>query len=87
MNIQKWIRREGTAAFLLIVPSLIGFSIIGIIYSFMKYGSSIVQAAIHYLRKQSVRHIVIDTTPFVDFYGKLGYRTWKSYAKYAKALE
>ncbi|NOU88490.1 GNAT family N-acetyltransferase [Paenibacillus sp. LMG 31460] len=53
----------------------------------LKYGISIVQAAIHYLRERGVRRIVIDTTPFVDFYGKLGYRTWKSYAKYAKALE
>ncbi|MGG1553474.1 GNAT family N-acetyltransferase [Paenibacillus ferrarius] len=53
----------------------------------LKYGISIVQAAIHYLRERGVRRIVIDTTPFVDFYGKLGYRTWKSYAKYAKVLE
>lgn len=51
-----------------------------------RYGLSIVQGAIHFLRARGVRHIVIDTTPFVDFYGKLGYTVWKSYAKYDKPL-
>lgn len=49
-----------------------------------QYGIKIVQAAIHYLLTRGSRRIVIDTTPFVDFYGKLGYTTWKTYAKYAK---
>ena len=51
-----------------------------------KYGISIVQAAIHYLLQRGVQHVVIDTTPYVDFYGKLGYRSWKSYARYDKVL-
>ncbi|MFB5678167.1 GNAT family N-acetyltransferase [Paenibacillus terreus] len=52
-----------------------------------RYGISIVQAAIHYLRKRGIRRIVIDTTPFVDFYGKLGYEVWKKYVKYDKGFE
>lgn len=52
-----------------------------------RYGIKIVQAAIHFLRELGVRRIVIDTTPFVDFYGKLGYEVWRSYAKYDKQLE
>ncbi len=52
-----------------------------------QYGISIVQAAIHYLLRRGVRRMVIDTTPFVDFYGKLGFDKWKSYAKYDKNLE
>mgnify|MGYP001323088525 CR=1 FL=1 len=51
-----------------------------------RYGISIVQAAIHFLRERGVGRIVIDTTPFVDFYGKLGYEVWKKYAKYEKML-
>ncbi|MDI4644526.1 GNAT family N-acetyltransferase [Cohnella hashimotonis] len=51
-----------------------------------RYGISIVQAAIHFLTARGVRRIVIDTTPFVEFYGKLGYEVWKSYAKYDKEL-
>ncbi|MFD2334164.1 GNAT family N-acetyltransferase [Cohnella sp. GCM10020058] len=51
-----------------------------------RYGISIVQAAIHFLTARGVRRIVIDTTPFVDFYGKLGYEVWKTYAKYDKEL-
>jgi len=52
-----------------------------------RYGISIVQAAIHFLRKRGIGRIVIDTTPFVDFYGKLGYEVWKKYAKYEKLLQ
>ncbi|MBB6729925.1 GNAT family N-acetyltransferase [Cohnella zeiphila] len=52
-----------------------------------RYGISIVQAAIHFLRERGIRRIVIDTTPFVDFYGKLGYEVWKRYAKYDKSLD
>ncbi|MDR6553068.1 GNAT family N-acetyltransferase [Paenibacillus qinlingensis] len=65
-----------------------GLGPLGIDESFRghKYGISIVQAAIHYLLQRGVRNVVIDTTPFVDFYGKLGYQTWKSYARYAKDL-
>ncbi|MFD0671050.1 GNAT family N-acetyltransferase [Cohnella sp. GCM10027633] len=49
-----------------------------------RYGISIVQAAIATLHGRGVRRMVIDTTPFVDFYGKLGYETWRRYAKYEK---
>ncbi|WP_246067130.1 GNAT family N-acetyltransferase [Paenibacillus koleovorans] len=52
-----------------------------------RYGLSIVQAAIHFLRERGIRHIAIDTTPYVDFYGKLGYRTWKTYWRVNKQLE
>ncbi|WP_168119548.1 GNAT family N-acetyltransferase [Paenibacillus sp. HB172176] len=52
-----------------------------------QYGISIVQAAIHFLRERGMRHIVIDTTPFVDFYGKLGYKVWKGYAKFDKGFD
>ena len=52
-----------------------------------QYGISIVQAAIHFLRERGMRQIVIDTTPFVDFYGKLGYKVWKGYAKFDKRLD
>lgn len=55
-------------------------------YRGYRYGISIVQAAIHYLLERGNRSIVIDTTPFVDFYGKLGYGTWRTYAKYEKSL-
>jgi GNAT superfamily N-acetyltransferase len=51
-----------------------------------QYGISIVQAAIHYLMQRGIRRIVIDTTPFVDFYGKLNYRIWKSYSRYNKVI-
>ncbi len=50
------------------------------------YGLAIVQGAIHFLRERGIGRMVIDTTPFVDFYGKFGYRTWKKYAKYEKTL-
>lgn len=50
------------------------------------YGMSIVQAAVHYLLARGNRSIVIDTTPFVDFYGKLGYERWRTYAKYEKRM-
>ncbi|TYP72059.1 N-acetylglutamate synthase-like GNAT family acetyltransferase [Paenibacillus methanolicus] len=55
-------------------------------YRGRRYGLSIVQAAIHTLQARGIRRIVIDTTPFVDFYGKLGYEVWKTYAKYDKTL-
>ncbi|MGO4269216.1 GNAT family N-acetyltransferase [Paenibacillus sp. TAF58] len=65
-----------------------GIGPLGIDESFRgyKYGISIVQAAVHYLRQRGIRNIIIDTTPYVDFYGKLNYKTWKSYARYDKDL-
>lgn len=51
-----------------------------------QYGIKIVQAAIHELLLRGNRAIVIDTTPFVDFYGKLGYKTWRSYVQYQKSI-
>ncbi|MBD2847118.1 GNAT family N-acetyltransferase [Paenibacillus sp. IB182496] len=51
-----------------------------------RYGIKIVQAGIHFLLHRGCRAIVIDTTPFVDFYGKLGYETWRAYVRYAKAM-
>ncbi len=44
-----------------------------------RYGLSIVQAGVAFLRQRGIERIVIDTTPYVDFYAKLGYRTWKTY--------
>ncbi|RTE04414.1 GNAT family N-acetyltransferase [Paenibacillus whitsoniae] len=48
------------------------------------YGLAIVQAAVHYLHARGIRHMVIDTTPYVDFYGKLGFKTWRSYVAFCK---
>ncbi|OUS76056.1 hypothetical protein B1748_14695 [Paenibacillus sp. MY03] len=56
-------------------------------YRGYRYGISIVQAAIHYLLERGSRHIVIDTTPFVEFYGKLGYTNWRTYAKFEKTID
>jgi ribosomal protein S18 acetylase RimI-like enzyme len=53
----------------------------------LNYGLGIVQAGIHILMQRGIKHIVIDTTPFVDFYGKLGYKVWKSYALFEKRLD
>ncbi|MET3698300.1 GNAT family acetyltransferase [Bacillus oleivorans] len=50
------------------------------------YGLAIVQAAIHFLRQRDIKHIVIDWTGLVEFYGKLGFKPWKSYAQYTKSL-
>ncbi|HWO75015.1 MAG TPA: GNAT family N-acetyltransferase [Bacillus sp. (in: firmicutes)] len=50
------------------------------------YGLAIVKAAVHFLRQRAVKQIVIDWTGLVEFYGKLGYKPWKSYAQYAKSL-
>ncbi|GMX60123.1 GNAT family N-acetyltransferase [Paenibacillus elgii] len=51
-----------------------------------RYGFSIVQEAIAVLRERGVRKIVIDTTPYLDFYGKLGFRPWKSYWRMQRVL-
>ncbi|WP_168118568.1 GNAT family N-acetyltransferase [Paenibacillus sp. HB172176] len=50
------------------------------------FGLGIVQAGIHFLRERGIRHIVIDWTTLVAFYEKHGYRVWKSYESYSKAL-
>lgn len=55
-------------------------------YRGYRYGISIVQAAVHYLLERGNRSIVIDTTPYVDFYGKLGFESWRRYARYEKQL-
>jgi GNAT superfamily N-acetyltransferase len=52
-----------------------------------RYGLSVVQAGVAFLRERGIRNIVIDTTPYVDFYAKLGYRTWKSYWRLQKQLQ
>lgn len=49
-------------------------------------GLAIVEAGIVTLRQRGISNIVIDWTTLVDFYAKLGYHSWKRYAKYGKAL-
>ncbi|MFC5448548.1 GNAT family N-acetyltransferase [Paenibacillus aestuarii] len=56
-------------------------------YRGLNYGLAIVQAGIHYLLQRGASHIVIDTTPYVDFYGKHGFSVWKSYDRFQKVLE
>lgn len=51
------------------------------------YGLAIVQAGIAFLRQRGIKHIVIDWTGLVDFYGKLGYEIWKTYNLYSKNIE
>lgn len=50
------------------------------------YGTALVQAGIYFLRKRGIQHVVIDWTDLTEFYGKLGYRVWKSYGQYEKDL-
>lgn len=50
------------------------------------YGLAIVQAGIRQLLRRGVRHIVIDTTPYVDFYAKLGYSVWQTYTRMEKSF-
>lgn len=50
------------------------------------YGLAVVQAGVHVLRQRGIRHIVIDWTTLVSFYGKLNYRVWKSYDSYSKVI-
>lgn len=50
------------------------------------YGLAIVQAAIAFLRKRGIKHIVIDWTGLIEFYQKLGYSVWKEYEPYTKKL-
>lgn len=73
----------------LFAESLGGIGPLGIDERFRghRYGLSIVQAAVAALRERGVRRIVIDTTPYLDFYGKLGYRSWKSYWRLQRTVE
>ncbi|GAA0336869.1 GNAT family N-acetyltransferase [Bacillus carboniphilus] len=50
------------------------------------YGLAIVEAGIAFLRQRGINKIVIDWTGLVDFYGKLGYKPWKTYTPYSKSL-
>lgn len=50
------------------------------------YGLAIVQAAVAILQSRNMRTIVIDWTSFIDFYGKLDFQPWKSYATYSKKI-
>lgn len=50
------------------------------------YGLATVEAAIYFLRKRHINKIVIDWTGLVDFYKKLGYKTWKAYNSYQKEI-
>lgn len=50
------------------------------------YGIAIVQAAIAFLKKRNIKHIVIDWTTLTTFYGQLGYQVWKSYESYKKRI-
>jgi GNAT superfamily N-acetyltransferase len=50
------------------------------------YGLAVVEAGVYFLHQRGIRQIVIDTTGFVDFYGKLGYEVWKSYRRFAKSI-
>lgn len=49
-------------------------------------GLALVQAGIAMLRQRGIQQIAIDWTALVDFYAKLGYSSWKQYAKYSKEL-
>ncbi len=49
-------------------------------------GLAIVEAGIVALRNRGISNIVIDWTTLVDFYARLGYHSWKQYAKYGKAF-
>ncbi|WP_145948924.1 GNAT family N-acetyltransferase [Paenibacillus sp. Y412MC10] len=50
------------------------------------YGLAIVQDGVAELTARGVKHLVIDWTEYVDFYAKLGFRTWKGYNIGKKAL-
>ncbi|MGG1662969.1 GNAT family N-acetyltransferase [Brevibacillus sp. NRS-1366] len=49
-------------------------------------GLAMVEAGIVMLQSRGIRQIVIDWTTLVDFYSRLGYQSWKQYAKYSKEL-
>lgn len=51
------------------------------------YGLAIVEAGISFLRKRQINHIAIDWTGLVDFYGKLGFTTWKEYEQFSKKIQ
>ncbi|WP_062353966.1 GNAT family N-acetyltransferase [Bacillus kwashiorkori] len=48
------------------------------------YGLAIVKAGIYFLRERGIKHMVIDWTGLVDFYGKLGFKPWKQYMRGVK---
>ncbi|WP_026691308.1 GNAT family N-acetyltransferase [Alteribacter aurantiacus] len=51
------------------------------------YGLAIVKEAVRVLRERNVDRIVIDWTGLTEFYGKLGYTTWKRYDQYKKGVD
>lgn len=50
------------------------------------YGLTMVQAGMAILHSRGIRHVIIDWTELVDFYGKLGCTVWKSYTTYQKGV-
>jgi GNAT superfamily N-acetyltransferase len=56
-------------------------------YRGKNYGLAIVQAGIYFLLQRGIRNIVIDSTPYVDFYGKLGYKVWRNYSRFEKKFD
>ncbi|WP_031539368.1 MULTISPECIES: GNAT family N-acetyltransferase [unclassified Bacillus (in: firmicutes)] len=50
------------------------------------YGITLVQAAIYFLRKRKIKHLIIDWTGLVAFYEKLGFQKWQEYETYSKRL-
>jgi len=56
-------------------------------YRGRKHGLGIVQAAVTFLRERNIEQMAIDMTPYVDFYGKLGFSVYKSCRMYAKEPE
>ena len=50
------------------------------------YGLAIVEAGVHFLRKRNIHSIVIDYTPYLGFYGKLGFEPHQKYVNYIKEL-
>jgi len=51
------------------------------------YGIDLVKAATNELIRRGMDYIVIDWTQLVDFYGKLGFSSWKQYKTMSKKLE
>ncbi|OCA85884.1 acetyltransferase [Bacillus sp. FJAT-27225] len=50
------------------------------------YGLAVVEAAVCYLRERKINRIIIDWTGLNEFYGKLGFKTWKQYQQFYKDL-
>ncbi|PTQ56649.1 MAG: Acetyltransferase [Candidatus Carbobacillus altaicus] len=51
------------------------------------YGLAIVQAGMAVLRGRGIKHVIIDWTGLVDFYGKMGCKVWKGYTIYQKGVQ